>query len=67
MSDDRIRAANEPLAFADTVVLHQPGKIGAAQAAMIVAFGEAALVGAAGVIAAYEHVDCVADALGIPI
>jgi hypothetical protein len=34
---------------------------------MIVAFGEAALVGAAGVIAAYEHVDCVADALGIPI
>ena len=67
MSDDRIWAANKPLTFADAVVLHQPGKIGAAQAAMIAALGEAALVDAAGVIAAYEHVDCVADASGTPI
>jgi hypothetical protein len=55
------------LAFADAVVLHQTDKIDAARAAVITALGETALVDAAGVIAAYEHVDRVADASGIPI
>ncbi len=55
------------LAFADAVVLDQPEKIDAARAAVIAALGEAALVDAAGIIAAYEHVDRVADASGIPI
>jgi len=66
-SDDNIRAANELLAFADAVVLDQREEIDAARASLIAALGEAALVDAAGVIAAYEHVDRVADASGIPI
>ena len=66
-SDGHIRAANELLAFADAVVLDQHEKIDPARAAVIAALGEAALVDAAGVIAAYEHVDRVADASGIPI
>lgn len=66
-SDDRIAAANELLAFADAVVLDRREEIDAARAAVIAALGEAALVDAAGVIAAYEHVDRVADASGIPI
>ena len=66
-SDDSIRAANELLAFADAVVLNRHEEIDDARAAVIAALGEAALVDAAGVIAAYEHVDRVADASGIPI
>jgi hypothetical protein len=55
------------LAFADAAVAFDAAAIGAARAAVLVAVGEAALIDAAAVIAGFNGIVRIADAMGIPL